>query len=122
MSPLQDFHQSERRVCLVRDVKGGLLLGHQDRGAAAAASTPGVTVLGPGNMTLPPHLTGSTRNKLTNHIGEALKPTNHIAEEVPMSDRLPGATEPDKEEKDIRKASVETITQLLTQVSDVMMM
>ena len=126
---MKDFDQSEKRVCLVREARGGLLLGRQERKTVAdsvsvigcqlhlcsecirytciahtftyptphtsftfhashvqTSSSETVTVLGPGNMTLPsePH---------------PPKLTNHIAQDIPMSDQLEPVASSSREEK-----------------------
>lgn len=58
-------------MCLLRDYSPGSLLLGQQKSKGGKVTTPKVTILGPGNMTIP-----------------AQGPTNQIAESIPMSERL----------------------------------
>ena len=71
---LQNFDQSERSVCLIREVSSsGLLLGQQSTKRSKVTDSK-VTVLGPENMAVK-----TTR---------AQKSTNPIEDNIPLSDRL----------------------------------
>lgn len=86
----KEFDQAERRTCLVRDVNpGGLLLPHSQRGADTSIPSAPITVLGPGNMTMP----------LTSKSDDL----------QPLSDRL----EPEK--KPSKAPSAGSLTRLLEQ-------
>ena len=70
----QDFDQSERSVCLIREgSSSGLLLGQQSTKRSKVTDST-VTILGPENMTVK-----------TTH---AKKSTNPIEDSIPLSDRL----------------------------------
>lgn len=73
---IQDFNQSERRVCLLREPTSGGLLLHQQKTQGPKVTPNKVTILGPGNMTIPVQQT------------RPLKSTNQTADSIPMSERL----------------------------------
>lgn len=77
---VQDFSQSERMVCLIREISSsGLLLSQQSTKRSKVADTK-VTVLGPGNIAL--------------KTAHAQKSTNRIEDSIPLSDRLEPVSKP----------------------------
>ncbi len=74
----QDFNQSERMVCLIREISSsGLLLTRQSTKKSKVADNK-VTILGPGNMTF--------------KTGHAQK--SGIEDNIPLSDRLEPVSKP----------------------------
>lgn len=112
---LQEFDQSERRVCLVRESKGagGYLLSSADqkRGVAEGVASPRkVTILGPGNMTLP------ASNKLPINHNE--QKSSETTDDIPLKDRLEtvgGSKSHDRSRDRIQPPSADSLTQLLVQ-------
>lgn len=92
-----DFNQSDRNVCLIREAPASGLLLTQQPVKTSQVTDSKVTILGPGNMTV--------------DTLPALKSTNQIEEDVPLSDRL----EPVSKPKSSGTPSSESLTQLLTQ-------
>ncbi len=111
---VQDFSQSERMVCLIREISSsGLLLSQQSTKRSKVADTK-VTVLGPGNIAL--------------KTAHAQKSTNRIEDSIPLSDRLEPVSKPVSWlvlyfppkliiflQKSSGHPSSESLTQLLTQ-------
>ena len=80
LSLVQDFNQSDRTVCLIREAPSSGLLLNQKPTKRSKVTDSKVTILGPGNMTV--------------DSAHTIKSTNQIEDSVPLSDRLEPVSKP----------------------------
>lgn len=97
---LQEFEQADKQTCLIRDIQPGGLLLPASQHTASCVENDKVTILGPGNMTLPTHQLPDP--SLNAHQSSDLRP---------LSDRL----EPEARKFKGPVPSADSLTQLLVQ-------
>ena len=95
---LQEFEQADKQTCLIRDIQPGGLLLPPSQHTPSHVQDDKVTILGPGNMTLPTHQLPSLN-------------VNQSSDLRPLSDRL----EPEARKFKGPVPSADSLTQLLVQ-------
>lgn len=85
----QEFHQPDEHVCLVRDaISNGLLLASQVSSNSPPVELDKVTVLGPGNMTLPTHQLPALPSVDSRPLSARLEPEMKSKTPGPSADSL----------------------------------